>query len=73
MKSPQELHHALGLIRDARSLGEVRQDVHARTEASLIIAALRGVLFQWLINPDHVSLSRMRDSLVANVRSALQA
>jgi AcrR family transcriptional regulator len=69
----QAVDDIAGLIRDARSLGEVRQDVHARTEASLIIAALRGVLFQWLINPDHVSLSRMRDSLVANVRSALQA
>lgn len=61
------------LIRDARALGEVRKDVHARTEASLIIAALRGAMFQWLINPDHVSLSHMGDSLAANVRTALQA
>jgi hypothetical protein len=61
------------LIRDARQLGEIRPDVRSRTEASLIIAALRGVLFQWLINPDHVSLSRMRDSLAMNVRNALKA
>jgi len=69
----QAVEDIAGLIRDARTLGEVRQDVHARAEASLIVAALRGVLFQWLINPDHVSLSRMRDSLTANVRNALQA
>jgi len=69
----QAVEDIAGLIRDARQLGEVRQDVRARTEASLVVAALRGVLFQWLINPDHVSLSRMRDSLAANVRSALQA
>lgn len=69
----QAVEDIAGLIRDARQLGEVRKDVRARTEASLIVAALRGVLFQWLINPDHVSLSRMRDSLAANVRNALQA
>jgi AcrR family transcriptional regulator len=69
----QAVEDIAGLIRDARLLGEVRPDVRSRTEASLIVAALRGVLFQWLINPDHVSLSRMRDSLVSNVRTALQA
>lgn len=69
----QAVEDIAGLIRDARQLGEVRRDVRARTEASLIVAALRGVLFQWLINPDHVSLSRMRDSLAMNVRNALKA
>jgi len=69
----QAVEDIAGLIRDARQLGEVRPDVHSPTEASLIIAALRGVLFQWLINPDHVSLSRMRDSLATNVRNALKA
>ena len=69
----QAVEDIAGLIRDARQLGEVRRDVRARTEASLIVAALRGVLFQWLINPDQVSLSRMRDSLATNVRNALKA
>jgi len=61
------------LICEARDLGDIRPDVDARTEASLIVAALRGVLFQWLINPDHVSLARMRDTLTRNVRRALAA
>jgi len=69
----QAVEDIAGLIRDARQLGEIRPDVRSRTEASLIIAALRGVLFQWLIHPDHVSLSRMRDSLAMNVRNALKA
>jgi AcrR family transcriptional regulator len=69
----QAVEDIASVIRDARELGEVRPDVRARTEASLIVAALRGVLFQWLINPDHVSLSRMRDSLVTNVRNSLKA
>ena len=43
-----------------------------RAEASIILASMRGVLFQWLINPDHVSLSHMRDCLVANVRTVAQ-
>ena len=29
-----------------------------RAEASIILASMRGVMFQWLIDPDHVSLSR---------------
>lgn len=62
-----------GLIRDGRDRGEVRADVRPRAEASIILASMRGVLFQWLINPDHVSLSRVRDSLVANIRTTLKA
>lgn len=69
----QAVEDIAGVIRDARERGEVRADVRARTEASIIVASLRGVLFQWLINPEHVSLLRMRDSLVTNVRNSLKA
>ena len=69
----QAVEDIAGVIREARLLGEIRPDARARPEASLIVAALRGVLFQWLINPDHVSLSRMRDSLVTNIRNSLKA
>jgi len=57
----------------ARELGDVRADVNPLAEASIIISSIRGVLFQWLINPDHVSLSHMRDCLIANVRTTLRA
>lgn len=69
----QSVEDIAGLIRNGRENGEIRSDVRARVEASLILASLRGVLFQWLVIPDHVSLSRMRDSLVTNVRNSLTA
>jgi hypothetical protein len=28
-------------------------------------------MFQWLIEPNHVSLSRVRDTLVSNIRKTL--
>ena len=69
----QSINDIGGLIALAQSAGEVRKDADPYAEAALIIASMRGVLFQWLINPDHVSLSRMRDSLVTNVRNSLTA
>lgn len=61
------------LIREGRNKGEVRADARPRAEASIILATLRGVLFQWLISPDHDFLSRMRDTLVTSVRERLKA
>jgi AcrR family transcriptional regulator len=59
------------LIKIARDKGEVKQDARPRAEASIILAAMRGVMFQWLIEPNHVSLSRVRDTLVSNIRKTL--
>lgn len=69
----QSIDDLAGLIREGRDKGEVRADARPRAEASLIVASMRGVLFQWLISPDHVSLSRMRDILVSSVRDRLKA
>jgi AcrR family transcriptional regulator len=59
------------LIKRARDNGEIRADARPRAEASIILASMRGVMFQWLIDPGHVSLSRVRDSLVSNIRKLL--
>jgi AcrR family transcriptional regulator len=59
------------LIKRARDRGEVKADARPRAEASLILAAMRGVMFQWLIDSNHVSLSRVRDTLVSNIRRSL--
>lgn len=59
------------IIKLARDKGEIRADVQPGAEASLILASMRGVMFQWLTVPDHVSLSRMRDALVTNMRLSL--
>jgi AcrR family transcriptional regulator len=69
----QSIHDIADLIIQARDLGEVRADVDALAEASIIISSIRGVLFQWLINPDHVSLSHVRACLLTNVRATLKA
>lgn len=68
----QSITDIAGLILLAQELGDVRTDIDPYAEASIIIASMRGVMFQWLINPDHVSLSRVRDSLVTNVRTTLK-
>ena len=59
------------LIKRAREEGEIRADARPRAEASIILASMRGVMFQWLIDPDHVKLSRVRDTLVSNIRKSL--
>jgi AcrR family transcriptional regulator len=69
----QGIDDLAGLIRQGQEKGEIRGDARPRAEASIIVASLRGVLFQWLISPDHVSLLRMRDCLVTNVRNTLKA
>ena len=69
----QSIDDLAGLIREGRDRGEIRADARPRAEASIILASMRGVLFQWLISPDHVSLSRMRDILVTIVRDRLKA
>ncbi|HEY7799369.1 MAG TPA: TetR/AcrR family transcriptional regulator [Hyphomonadaceae bacterium] len=59
------------LIKRAREKGEIRADARPRAEASIILASMRGVMFQWLIDPDHVKLSRVRDTLISNIRKSL--
>lgn len=60
-------------VREGRDKGQIRADARPRAEAAVILASLRGVLFQWLIIPDHVPLLRVRDSLIASVRRSLAA
>jgi AcrR family transcriptional regulator len=67
----QSIDDLAGLIVNGRDRGEVRADVRPRAEASHILASLRGVMFQWLMDPNHVRLSRVRDSLVESIRKSL--
>ena len=59
------------LIKHAREKGEIRADARPRAEASIILASMRGVMFQWLIDPNHVKLSRVRDTLISSIRVSL--
>lgn len=69
----QSIEDLASVVREGRDNGHIRADARPRAEAAVILASLRGVLFQWLIIPDHVELLRVRDSLVANIRRSLAA
>lgn len=55
-------------IRAARDMGEVRPDLDPDTEAVLVLAALRGLMTQWLLAPEQIDIERSRDALVAGFR-----
>ncbi|MEP7210087.1 MAG: TetR/AcrR family transcriptional regulator [Alphaproteobacteria bacterium] len=59
------------LIKRARDKGEIRADARPRAEASIILSSMRGVMFQWLIDPSHVNISTVKESLVRNIRVSL--
>jgi AcrR family transcriptional regulator len=59
------------LIKSARDNGEIRADARPRAEASIILSSMRGVMFLWLIDPNHVSISTVKDTLIRNIRIAL--
>jgi AcrR family transcriptional regulator len=59
------------LIKRARDKGEIRADARPRAEASIILSSMRGVMFQWLIDPSHVNISTVKESLVRNIRASL--
>jgi AcrR family transcriptional regulator len=69
----QSIEDLASVVREGRDNGQIRADARPRAEAAVILASLRGVLFQWLIIPDHVELLRVRDSLVASIRRSLAA
>lgn len=53
--------------------GEIRPDLVPEVEAVWILAALRGVMGQWLNDEQKTPVSKVRDAFVASVRRALQA
>jgi AcrR family transcriptional regulator len=57
-------------IRAGIERGEIRSDVDPGAQAILIIAALRGALSRWIIDPS-VNLSRVRKEMVSSLRRSL--
>lgn len=60
-------------LRAGIARGEVRPDIVPEAEAVWILAALRGVMGQWLNDEEKTPLPKVRDAFVASVRRALQA
>jgi AcrR family transcriptional regulator len=50
---------------------EIRRDVDATAQATLILAGLRGVVAQWLVDPKGVDLTRTGKAFVASLKRGL--
>jgi AcrR family transcriptional regulator len=58
-------------IRIGISRGEIRPDVDARAQGTLILAGLRGVVTQWFVDPERVDLDAVRDEFISSLRQGL--
>ncbi len=45
--------------------GEIRRNIDVRAWSVLILSSVRGIVAQWLVDPDHVDLPPLRASLIA--------
>lgn len=59
------------LIRGSIEAGDIRPDIDARTQALILSAALRGIMAQWVLDPEGVDLAGIRTEFIALVRRAL--
>ncbi|WP_296575559.1 TetR/AcrR family transcriptional regulator [Phreatobacter sp.] len=59
------------LIGSAMEAGEIRPDIDARTQALILSAALRGIMAQWVLDPEGVDLVRIREEFIALVARSL--
>lgn len=55
-------------IRAGIASGEVRRGIDPGTWSVLILASVRGIIAQWLVDPDHVDLPTLRNSLIASIK-----
>ena len=60
-------------LRAAIQAGEARADIAVKAQATLILAALRGAVSQWLLAPRGVDLAAARDEMTATLRRSLAA
>jgi len=52
--------------------GEIRADINVNNQAVILLATLRGVMGQWLIDPKAIDLSAVREQLLKNVDRILK-
>ena len=55
-------------IRAAQANGEIRAGLDATAEAVAITGAMRGIMGQWLIDPDSIDIDTVRDNFIAGLR-----
>lgn len=59
------------LIRQGQARGEIRRDVDARVEATVLFGAIRGAIAQWLFEPQTIDLKRVAAALAEDARRSL--
>jgi AcrR family transcriptional regulator len=59
------------MIRSGVERGEIRSDINARAQASLILTAMRGMLTLWLLDPEHIDLDAIKKEFLSNLRRSL--
>jgi AcrR family transcriptional regulator len=55
-------------IRAAQRHGDIRADIDPATEAVAISGAMRGIMSQWLVEPEAIDLDAVRDGYIAGLR-----
>jgi AcrR family transcriptional regulator len=58
-------------VRAGVQAGTIRADVDPKAQAALLLAAQRGLAFQWLLDPDGFSIEAAYDELKRNLRRTL--
>jgi AcrR family transcriptional regulator len=59
------------MLRNGIERKEIRSDINARAQASLILTNLRGMLTLWLLDPDHIDINAIKKEFLANLRRSL--
>jgi AcrR family transcriptional regulator len=59
------------LIRSGMDRNEIAKTVDATAQATLILSALRGVMAQWLLDPDHLDVEVIKTEFLASIRRTL--
>lgn len=57
-----------GAIRAGIANGEIRRNIDPRAWSILILSSVRGIVAQWLVDPDHVDLLPLRANLIATLK-----
>jgi len=61
------------MLQSGIDAGGVRADIDVEAQAAIVLGTLRGIAFQWLLEPDAVALDAAYDELKANLRRSLSA
>ena len=58
-------------IKAGQKAGEIHADVHPKSQAVLILGQLRGVVAQWLVDPEAVNIDRVRTEFIVSLKRSL--